>query len=259
VPSAAGACMSDSRRHKTVIPASCTVRSAPRVTDRRARLLASSALSGGTLRGLALAVGVSIAATALWAVPARPQQSLNLGTATGTHSYASGNGATATENFATATGEFSTANGTQATATGQSSIANGATASAFGQGSNATGAATTAIGQASVASATGATAAKPAGSSALADTTDAFCKRGVHKFTRSALRFEQIEQPRSRPRDLNAERFEGVGCHGEEAAHAEVAFAGFQVFEPPIKAADCIFRRAAATVSAVVPRTARTG
>src|SRR5260370_27191684 len=84
--------MSDSRRHKTVIPASGTVRSAPRVTDRRSRLLSSSALSGGTLRGLALAAGVSIAATVLWAAPARAQQSLNGGTATGTNAYASGSG-----------------------------------------------------------------------------------------------------------------------------------------------------------------------
>jgi Legionella pneumophila major outer membrane protein precursor len=106
--------MSDSRRHTTVIPASCTIRSAPR--DRRARLLASSAISGGTLRGLALAAGVSIAATALWAVPARAQQALNGGTATGPNAYASGTGATATGNAATATGEFSTANGVGATA-----------------------------------------------------------------------------------------------------------------------------------------------
>src|SRR5260370_13442828 len=82
--------MSDSRRHKTVIPASGTVRGGRRVTDRRSRLLSSSALSGGTLRGLALAAGVSIAATVLWAAPARAQQSLNGGTATGTNAYASG-------------------------------------------------------------------------------------------------------------------------------------------------------------------------
>src|SRR5260370_30644346 len=109
VPSAVGARMSDSRRQETVIPASCTVRSAPRVTDRRVRLLASSALSGGTLRGLALAAGVSIATTALWAVPARAQQSLNGGTATGTHAYPSGNATTATGKTATPTRQNSNA------------------------------------------------------------------------------------------------------------------------------------------------------
>src|SRR5258708_5497431 len=78
----------------------------------RPRLLASSALSGGTLRGLALVAGVSIAATALGAVPATAQQSLNGGTATGANAYASGTGAIATGDNATATGALSNATGT---------------------------------------------------------------------------------------------------------------------------------------------------
>ncbi|HMF51622.1 MAG TPA: hypothetical protein VK603_23395, partial [Candidatus Saccharimonadales bacterium] len=56
--------------------------------DLRSRLLASSVLSGGTLRGLALAAGVSVAAAALWTVPAAGQQSLDGGTATGAFAYA---------------------------------------------------------------------------------------------------------------------------------------------------------------------------
>jgi len=71
--------------------------------DRWARLRPSYPLSGGILRGLALAAGVSIA-TALIFNPAIAQQSLDGGTATGASAYASGNGATATGIFATATG-----------------------------------------------------------------------------------------------------------------------------------------------------------
>jgi autotransporter adhesin len=112
----------------------------------QARLLV---ISGETLRGLALAASVSIAAATLSAVPAMGQQSLNGGTATGTFAYASGHGAVATGDAATAIGQFSTANGTQATATGTFSTANGVAATATGEASRAAGTNATATGAAS--------------------------------------------------------------------------------------------------------------
>jgi trimeric autotransporter adhesin len=112
----------------------------------QARLLV---ISGETLRGLALAASVSIAAATLSAVPAMGQQSLNGGTATGTFAYASGHGAVATGDAATAIGQFSTANGTQATATGTFSTANGVAATATGEASRAAGTNATATSAAS--------------------------------------------------------------------------------------------------------------
>src|SRR6266704_335236 len=127
---------------------------------RRARLLATSILTGGALRSLAAAAGMM---TALGVSPAFAQcfsgvagtlATFNCNaTATGMFSIANGTNATATGGFsnaigtnATATGQSSNAIGTNATATGQSSFANGNFATATGYTSFANGVAATAYG-----------------------------------------------------------------------------------------------------------------
>jgi trimeric autotransporter adhesin len=163
--------MLDNRRHQTVFsPALASGAFYP--SNHRSGSLATGSLSGVTLRWLALAAGVSIAAAILWAVPAMGQQSLNGGTATGNFAYASGLAAIATGEFATATGVdsraigncatamggHSHANGSCATATGYSSLANGLQATATGAASDAIGENATAMGHNSDANGTFATA-----------------------------------------------------------------------------------------------------
>jgi hypothetical protein len=140
---------------------------AQKPTRDRAGLLASSALAGRPVRGLAAVAGV---VTAFSAAPALAQcASTNTGltgsctatAVTGPTSTAVGNGANATGGFAataygdhaiangdaaTATGASSTASGLFTTATGTSSTANGFAATATGAGSNATGDNATATG-----------------------------------------------------------------------------------------------------------------
>src|ERR1700737_834013 len=135
--------MSDSRRHKTVIPASCTVRSARRVTDRRVRLLACSMLTGGTLRSLAAAAGMM---TALGVSPAFAQCFSGGGSQLTTAAGAC-QAAAATGTGSTAVGIQSNATGQDATAYGNAATAIGFGATATGQGSAANGSATTATGQ----------------------------------------------------------------------------------------------------------------
>ena len=134
--------------------------------------MGESALTGGALRGLAIAAGM---VTVFGGAPAFAQclstaAGFNGGcaaaTATGVGSTAVGSGATAigppppggSGFFATAYGNNAVANGDFATAAGAGSIANGNQATAVGQGSVANGTQATATGELSVATGTLATA-----------------------------------------------------------------------------------------------------
>src|SRR5262249_24833424 len=124
----------------------------------RARLLSSSALAGGTLRGLALAAG--LAATAPMLAPSEAAAQFVCGGSTDGAEPQTGAGATAAVGgvacgplananggAATAVGEAATANGTIATAVGFSSVANGAAFPiAVGGLANANGGSAIAIG-----------------------------------------------------------------------------------------------------------------
>src|SRR5258708_32542941 len=123
-PSAVGERMSDSRGPGNVIPAGCIIRSAPHRTDRRARLLGSSALAGGRLRALALAAGVAAVA------------SFGAGFASAAD-YAAGGGVNnAPGGNATAVGSGAQTTGVSASAFGNAAIANGISSTAIGQFSN---------------------------------------------------------------------------------------------------------------------------
>src|SRR5262249_5747004 len=111
---------------------------------RRARLLSSSALAGGTLRGLALAAGLAVTVPKLAPTDAAAEFVCG-GSATGAEPQ-TGAGAVATGADAVACGTNATANGANATAVGAASLANGGSASAFGAAANANGNNTTAVG-----------------------------------------------------------------------------------------------------------------
>ena len=98
-------------------------------SGRRARLLAASAISGGTLRGWAVAAGV---AATLGAAPAFA--GCNSGSVPDTNLLSSpACQASATGVAATAVGHNANANGPPATATGDDSFANGTNATATGR------------------------------------------------------------------------------------------------------------------------------
>jgi hypothetical protein len=106
-------------------------------TDRRARLLASSVLNGGTLRCLAAAAGM------MTALGVSPAFAACYSTATG---LAGDCTAIVPTGVATAIGFNANATGGQATAYGKGSTANGDAATATGVDSTATGGAATATG-----------------------------------------------------------------------------------------------------------------
>ena len=119
--------------------------------DRRGRLLASSMLCGGTLRGLAAAAGMMTALGISPAFASCYSTATALGgdcTAVvpvgGSANTAYGNNANAAGSFATATGANSLALGESVTATGANSVANGINATATGGNASATGDAATA-------------------------------------------------------------------------------------------------------------------
>ena len=147
-----------------LVIARVATRSDPR--DRRARLVASSILCGGTLRGLAVAAGMM---TVAGISPAFAQCFSGIGgniagagctvtAATGAFSTAVGSDANATGVAATAFGNGAIANGQQAIAIGASAVATGSFASALGTASFANGTNATATGEFSTANGSDATA-----------------------------------------------------------------------------------------------------